>query len=335
MKKVRKKIGKRNESVFIVIPTIRDLEFLKDWKDQFRDATIVICEDRPKKSVKIPEVGKKVYHYSWREIDKDLGNDGWIIPRKVSGIRNYGFIQAYRLGADVIITLDDDCFPIPGHNLIEGHLRNLSLRVPKNWTNTYPDVRHMYTRGMPYLNRSEAPVMLSHGLWTNVLDHDGPTHLQHLKFKAEFAEHFLQIIPQGAYFPMCSMNLAFRREITPIMYFPLMGEDNQGNKWGYDRFDDIWAGIFAKKIMDHLSYAAINGSPFVEHRKASDPFKNLQKEAKGIEVNEEVWKNVSDLTLTSKNMKSSYRRIAKNLSFKNTEYGLSLKKAMNIWLDLF
>lgn len=326
---------KNKENIFIVIPTIRDLEFLDDWKDQFRETTIIVCEDRPQKSIKIPPIGKKIYHYSWKEIDADLGKDSWIIPRKVSAIRNYGFLQAYRMGADIIITIDDDCYPVKNHHLIENHLRNLSLSMPKKWVNSYPDARHLFTRGMPYLNRDEQPIMLSHGLWTNVLDHDGPTHLQHLRFRAEFAEHFMQIIPNGAYFPMCSMNMAFRHKITPLMYFPLMGEDREGNKWGYDRFDDIWAGIFAKKIMDHLGYGVINGSPFVEHRKASDPFKNLQKEAKGIEMNEKIWKAVDSVKLTENNVIGCYQELVEKIQFPNGRYFKKLIEAMTTWLKLF
>lgn len=322
-------------SVALVIPTIRDLTFLKDWEDQFRDVTLFVCEDRPNKSVFVPKIGKKTYHYSWHEIETDLGKNAWIIPRKVSAIRNYGFLQAYRLGFKYIITLDDDCFPVKDHPLVELHSHNLSISVPQKWTNTYPDSRHLYTRGMPYTNRQEQPVMLSHGLWTHVLDHDGPTHLQHLHFHAKFAEHFLQILPSGSYFPMCSMNVAFRREITPIMYFPLMGENAQGKKWGYDRFDDIWAGIFAKKIMDHLRYGAVNGAPFVEHRKASDPFKNLQKEAKGIEMNEIIWQATDKVQLTQKTPATCYLELAKKIQFPNEPYFRKLKKAMKIWAELF
>lgn len=320
---------------FIVIPTIRDLDFLDAWSEQFADTEIIVCEDRPKKSVSVPDVGQKTYHYSWREIDDDLGEDSWIIPRRVSAIRNYGFLKAYQMGADVIITLDDDCYPVPNHNLVDLHLQNLSLETPQKWTNTYPDARHMYTRGMPYLNRQQATVMLSHGLWTNVLDFDGPTHLQNLDFKAQFSEHFLQIIPQGSYYPMCSMNLAFNREITPLMYFPLMGQDKEGNKWGYDRFDDIWAGIFSKKIMDHLGLGVVNGAPFVEHRKASDPFVNLVKEAKGIGVNEEVWKAVDDVQLESTTCINLYQELADKLPDFDQKYFKKLKSAMKIWGELF
>lgn len=322
------------EKVFIVIPTIRDLKFLNDWKEQFAETYIIVCEDRPEKTLKLPKIGKKIYHYSWKEIDQELGKDGWIIPRKVSGIRNFGFIKAYELKADIVITIDDDCYPVKNHPLVELHQRNLSLSVPKNWTNTYPDARYMYTRGMPYLNRKEAQVMVSHGLWTNALDFDAPTHLQHLDFKAELAEHFLQIIPQNSYYPMCSMNLAFKREVIPLMYFPLMGENKEGKKWGYDRFDDIWAGIFSKKIMDHLGYSVLNGVPFVEHRKASNPFTNLQKEARGIKTNEDLYQQVEKVKLTKKNPKDAYGELVSKLDLKG-DYFVKLKEAINIWLDLF
>ena len=93
----------KKEKIFIVIPTIRDLSFLKEWKKQFANVRIIVCEDRPQKSIKIPKVGKEIHHYSWQEIDDDLGKDSWTIPRKVSAIRNYGFLKAHQMGADIIM----------------------------------------------------------------------------------------------------------------------------------------------------------------------------------------------------------------------------------------
>ncbi len=323
------------DKVFLIIPTIRDVDMLKAWKNKVEGCQIIVVEDHQKKTVKIPQVGQKIYHYSWQDIDQELGKDSWIIPRRVSAIRNYGFLKAYQMGADIIITLDDDCYPVENHNLIKGHIRNLSLSSPKKWTNTYPDHRFMFTRGMPYFNRKKQPVMLSHGLWTNVLDLDAPTQLQHLEFRAKFAQHFLQIIPQHAYYPMCSMNLAFRAEITPIMYFPLMGEDTKGKKWGYDRFDDIWAGIFSKKIMDHLGYGVVNGAPFVRHDKASNVFSNLKKEAKGIEANEHLWELVDKVELESQKVDECYQELAEKIKWPNSKYFRKLKQAMIIWPKLF
>lgn len=101
------------------------------------------------------------------------------------------------------------------------------------------------------------------------------------------------------------------------------------------RFDDIWAGVFAKKIIDHLELAAVNGSPFVEHRKASNVFKNLQKEAKGIEVNEILSEQPEKLTLKSKTLQDCYFELSKKIIFPKEEYFDRLKKAMTIWPQLF
>ena len=131
------------------------------------------------------------------------------------------------------------------------------------------------------------------------------------------------------------MNLAFNREITPLMYFPLMGEDNQENKWSYNRFDDIWCGIIAKKIMDHLGLGVVNGVPFVEHRKASDVFKNLENEAIGIKMNEKFWQLVDEVALKENNVIDCYKELAKKIKFPNEPYFAKLKKAMILWISLF
>ncbi len=55
----------------------------------------------------------------------------------------------------------------------------------------------------------------------------------------------------GSYFPMCSMNLAWRPEFTAAMYFLLMGPDQP-----FDRFGDIWGGVLAKRVADHLGLAS-------------------------------------------------------------------------------
>ena len=56
----------------IVVPTIRDVTFLEDWREEFEPHKIIICEDRPNKSVKLPK-GFNIDHYSWNEIDTELG----------------------------------------------------------------------------------------------------------------------------------------------------------------------------------------------------------------------------------------------------------------------
>lgn len=105
--------------------------------------------------------------------------------------------------------------------------------------------------------------------------------------------------------------------------------------WGYDRFDDIWAGIFAKKIIDHLGYAVVSGSPFIEHRKASDTTENLIKEQKGMATNQILWKATDEVQLTQKTPAGCYRELAMNIKFPDTLYFDSLRKAMVLWAKLF
>ena len=88
-------------------------------------------------------------------------------------------------------------------------------------------------RGVPYFARARRQrCVLSHGLWTNVIDYDAVTQLTQVRQPSDvgFPE---QTIARGSYFPMCGMNLAWRPELTPAMYFLLMGKD-----WGVDRFGD-------------------------------------------------------------------------------------------------
>jgi hypothetical protein len=321
--------------VFIVIPTTRNLNFLGFWGDAFKDCHLLIVEDHPKKKINPPEAQYlSVDHYSWKDIHDDFGPEEWIFSRRNAGIRCYGFWKAYQKKADVIITIDDDCYPTED-NFIKKHLRNLSARAPESWFATFPDPKHMFTRGFPYRIRNQKKVIVSHGLWSNKIDLDGKNQLLYPDINIPPYPPIRQFIPPGMYFPMCSMNLAFIRDATPLMYFPLMGFDKEGIYWGYDRFDDIWAGIFVKKITDHLCYAIVNGSPFVEHRKASDALKNKLREAQGIKINEYLWRAADNVNLTKTTPTECYKELAQKIEFPKEAYFVKLKQAMTIWAELF
>lgn len=333
----------RKNKIFIIIPTIRNLEFLRYWKDEFKDCFGIIIEDNYKKSISLPKNSfKKIYYFNWQNIDSDLGKNSWIISRKNAGIRIYGFLKAYQLGAEVIITLDDDCYPIENQNFVNQHLFNLSLKAPAdNWFSTYPHKKFNFTRGYPYHVRNKKEVVVSHGLWTNKLDLDAKTEIK-LKNLNEpiLSKNYLQFIPKDFFFPLCSMNFAFKAKITPILFFPMMGYDKDGNKWPFDRYDDIWAGIFAKKVLDHLNLSVVNGIPFIDHRKASDVRLNLEKEKLGMIINEYLYKQVAKIKLTKKDLKEAYLELFDKIDFsakvfQQKDYFVKLKEAVRIWIDLF
>ena len=329
-------MSKNNPKVFLVIPTIRNLVFLKEWKDEFANCHLIVVEDNKEKTINPKNLRfASITHYCHSNIEEDFGKNSWIFSRKNAGIRCYGFWKAFRMKADVIITLDDDCYPIE-KNFVKQHLANLNFKSTKNWFPTYPHPLWMYTRGFPYSVRNKLPAMISHGLWSGALDLDAKTEVKLKKLLNEKPYPSLrQIIPFGYFYPMCSMNFAFKKEITPLMYFPMMGSDNKGKKWSYNRYDDIWAGIFSKKIMDHLQMSVINGSPFIEHRKASKPSRNLKEESQGMKINESLWNNVNNVELTNNNPKDCYIELSQKINFPKNKYFEKLRQAMIIWANLF
>lgn len=304
----------------LVVPTIRKDcidEFLDAWKSM--DWKIIVIEDNPKLTFGINDVEC----YSWQEIDEELGDKSWIISRHDCAIKCFGFWKAYKMGADYIFALDDDVFPIDS-NHIEKHIDNLEKTT--RWTESVLGYR---TRGIPYINKGYlSNVVLSVGLWEGTPDFDAISVLNG-NTDIILPEHN-RLIPKGQYFPQCGMNLCFRREITPMMYFPLMGDGQP-----YHRFDDIWCGIITKKIMDHLDLHVSVGKPFVYHTKASNVFANFSKESPGIVANEQFWETIDNIQLTENSVIGCMHEIGKSLQDSNDHYLIKLGDAIITWASLF
>lgn len=291
----------------LVVPTNRPerlYDFLDAWSPWPWDKVLII-EDGPEITFDPSAAdgegrrydAERIHTYSWNEIEASLP-EAWIISRRDSAIRSYGFWKAWEIGADYIFTLDDDCFPFVEDSLplVEGfvcrHVDN--LETTPAWQSTVPGLR---VRGLPYANTGTLRnVCVSVGLWVGHPDIDAVQSLA----RAVPAEDAVlkrglssRVMPNDQYFPMSGMNLAFRREVACLMYFPPMGLDSP-----YARFDDIWCGLVLQRICRHLRYAIVCGQPLVEHKRASDPFVNLVKEAPGIGANEHIWEFVDAVELT-------------------------------------
>lgn len=309
--------------------------FLSEWRDDFADVRIIVVEDNPEATFAIEGCD----HYSWRDIDAELGDRAWIIPRRTSACRSYGFLKALQGGADLIWTLDDDCYPEDG--LRGRYLENVcdlfAEDLPNdNWYNTLPFQYRMFPRGYPYGVRDERqPVMVHHGLWSSHPDFDGMTQKANPEFRLPSATA-IDRIPTGKLFPMCVMNLAFRAEMVPAMYMLLMGCRQDGEtRWSVDRFDDIWAGLFVKRICDHFGYAVTSGWPSIRHSKASNADTNIRLEAAGVRIHEGFWRYVRDIPLTADTVAGCYWQLATAVAcFSGTQYWRHLGEAMGIWADL-
>jgi reversibly glycosylated polypeptide/UDP-arabinopyranose mutase len=253
--------------ITVIVPTIRSecyKRFAKEWEEMYRkhNFQIVVVEDGDKPLVDGKFGAKNI-----------MGKYSDLIYNKSDVVRNLGFIYAKKeYDPDIYITLDDDVTPLG--NTIQDHIDALSMTFPKHWMSTASE----YVRGIPYNVRKERECVVSHGVWEGVYDYDAPTQLVRGNPKVDF---YKGAVPHGVYFPLCGMNLAFKEHMLPYMYLAPMG-----HKVGIDRFGDIWLGIELKKVCDKNNWAIATGYAKVFHDKASNVYKNLQKEAKGLEMND-------------------------------------------------
>ena len=313
----------------VVVPNhLPHLDFLAEWRDHLYGVPVIVVQDVGDKPKLPPGLDVTVVDHD--DIANDLGDDAWIIPSQTSACRSYGYWLAWQRRPDMILTLDTDCYP-DGSDLIGGHAANLGRSATIDWVNSGPG-EVMY-RGFPYEVRGRSPVMLSHGLWSQVPDLDAATWLHQRDLRLPHAGT-TATIPRWSFFPMCGMNLAWRAELTPAMYFGIFGP-----AYGFDQFDDIWAGVLVKRVLDHLGYAAVSGHPSVQHRKQSNVYVNLVKQAPGMSMNEHWWRAVRDIPLTATTVAGTYRQLIEGLPDKIEDepdgWTAKFRRAALLWLELF
>ncbi len=215
------------------------------------------------------------------------------------------------------VFLDDDTAPHEDFDFFGTHLDHLDSRKEvehvssdESWVNVLYqnfDRHELYPRGYPYAAMDEeveveeketGEIIASQGLWTNIPDLDAVRILmdgdlrgqaQTLTRKEDFKGNFAAA--EGNYLTVCSMNLAFKREVIPAFYqFPM-----DDNEWEIGRFDDIWSGLTLKKAADMLGKSVINGFPLCIHNKAErSTFSDLNNEVPALELNEHFWEALEE-----------------------------------------
>lgn len=319
--------------------------WLDAWRCQLKETRVILVEDSPSKNFDLNTTGYSHFeHYAWNDIDRDLGGNSWIIPRRSSAVKSYGFLKAT---GDITWTLDDDCFPEPTFDWCN-YVRSIEATMTyglseHEWTNTLPSESLLFPRGYPYDIRNNKPVKVWHGLWSNIPDLDGVTALDYPEFRTDPVIG-VKVIPHGKMFPMCGMNLAFKPEMLPAMYFQLQGHEHTSSgleKMPFDRFDDIWAGLFVKKVLDHKGWLAVSGGPSIVHTKESDPQARVTKEAPGIKVHEHLWRHVANISLSDfTTVGDCYLVLANGIEEFAREdtarkyYWYKLARAMRTWTEL-
>ena len=253
--------------IAVVVPTVRPerlAEFLERWKwlfDRHRCRLVVVHHGEPPR-VESTDALRDGLNTEWHSQGPEhvcQHHAEWLFYH-TDAVRNIGFLAALKRWPDtqVILTLDDDVYPELDTDPIEDHLEALQMRVPISWFSTASE----YMRGFPYGVRSEAEVVVSHGVWSGVHDYDGPTQLVN---GVKLATFYRGPVPKGCLTPVCGMNLAFKVSVLPWVYFAPMGRGMDGVPVGYHRFADIWMGIGLKRELDRTGQAMVSGYSRVFH----------------------------------------------------------------------
>jgi hypothetical protein len=268
--------------------------------------------------------GSAAKFYSWDEIPE------WI-PRKTDMIRSWGIYQAWKADSKYTLTLDDDV--LPRGDIFEAYEEVFDAGAV---CSRYLDVGALTTfpgqlRGFPFRDRNLAEVAVQYGGWDGVLDYDAPTQLAKTPHGHHLFQKMVLPVPRGVPVTTCIMNAAWRTKYAPIMWqLPLF----QGR---YNRFGDIWSGLFQKKVLDALGKVmVINGKASVAHKRASDPHQNLLKERPGIPVNEKVWDRIGEIPLAD-NQLMAYKWVTGAFAGHGVDlaYAQHFLKARDEWLALF
>jgi hypothetical protein len=275
--------------------------------------------------------------------DQGISEFADLVPAASHAQTSFGLLYLWANDFEYGMFVDDDTLPHADVDFFGTHLANLAfegeieaVRSDERWVNVLyqnADEHGLYPRGYPYSAMGERidttteyvdDVVATQGLWTNVpdldavrilLDGDLQGQAQTRTTAEDFGSDF--VAAEGQYLTVCSMNLAFRREVVPAFYQLPMDD----NPWEVGRFDDIWSGVFLKRACDALGKQIYNGGPLCEHNKvARSTFGDLTNEVPGLELNEHVWELVDDVGTDPETFAGVYREMADALLEADVDY---------------
>jgi len=324
--------------VAVIIPSMRGPMCLENFLEIAPDNVDFIVINQEKMD--------KKYEKTIEFTDKEAFAKSWIFNRVTK--RNFGFLYAYKQNYDVLITLDDDCFPT-SKTFFEEHLNRLNslgsdyFSTLSAFDNVPEKVKEYGARGYP-TDGKKYPIVINQGLWIGDLDLPATTIDNILNSKdgkispplsteSKVVNDF--VIPKDQLATFCGMNVSFRKEVLPALSWTYQEPDGDG----VARYDDIWAGLIVKIILDKLEKRMSAGFPVIRHTKGKrNVGKDIEYEVKGDPINSYLWKNLPNLTLEKDDYHSCFLEVADWLekAADSTErvFLKKISKAMYEWVRL-
>lgn len=286
-----------------VIASVRkfDLEFLRE----LNNTDVIIVDDSPEPRMDRSLMQPDWHRANWMIVDrKDRlsilpPQVDTMIPIKSPSCKNVGLYIAHQAGYKTVMILDDDCdtraspdfvrkIPI-GKTCLYRKVTNSNYGKP-TWYNPMRTIdKTQYSRGFPYAYRSDhykktatnnivpAISMFNEGLWINTPDTNGiDKFYKEDTYLVEERPQYNVLVDQSIYVPISIMNIQMHSKLLPAFYQP--PDYHVYDKFYVRRHDDVWSGMFLKRLMDLAGDSFTIGEPVIYHDKKPDPTKETVAE---------------------------------------------------------
>lgn len=268
------------------------------------------------------------------------------IPRNSDNRRNVGYLMALRDGADIVISIDDDNYCLPGVDFVGTHVSAIRDKVSSShlqldrvstsrWFNNcsllWPTVGH--PRGFPYFARencstwnvahedNKLEVCINEGLWLGDADLDAISWIAGPKKVTRHQPPASIVLGEDSWCPINSQNTAVRRDAMAAYYFVLD-----------PRFGDIFGGYFALKCAKRLGLTARFGTPLVEHKRNTHHYlSDAQREIDSIVMLEKLLPSLLEYRLSGSSFGDAYLCLADFIAEQGAVWYVETARLMRQW----
>ncbi len=298
----------------VIMPSIRVPQNLNAWAKLLNEDDMIIVagnERSPHEDIEVALVKAAVTYVGvsfeyLRPSDKSCTEtfiNEFIEPNHTHR-RNLALLEALRSDANMIVTIDDDNFPVGADWLTRAQTL---LLTPNNartvavsasgWYNPgdlcTPPVTH---RGYPLSQRQQPQFVSAHdanderigvvaGLWLGDPDIDALE-----RIVVDPMVHGIRqsmTLARGTWGPFDSQSTAVHRDLAPLMF---MWTD-------VGRYDDIWCSYLMRAIMDATGWHVTYGEPLVrQERNPHNLLRDLKDELFGYEHTEDLCAFLRDVS---------------------------------------
>jgi hypothetical protein len=348
----RKKLNStaHNRKISVVVTSIFDGKFLTYYTKKASEervvsrTKIIVIPDKKTPSTLyqkceiLKDMGYDIVCPTIEEQDgllKKLGNIINIVPYNSDNRRNIGYLMAYESGDEILISIDDDNFPIEKvpyfkqHDIVaSGKLKHSTIRTKNGWLNNcsllnFKNSYTAYPRGFPYYARfkdetkkakklgANLEIHINAGLWLKDPDVDAITWLSLMPKVTSFKETSV-VLAENTWTPINTQNTALNRVVIPSYWFVKMGYRISG--LSIDRYGDIFSGYFAQACAKHLGFGIRVGHPVVNHiRNSHNYIKDINQELACIVVLEDILKWLTEVKLDGSTYSEAYLSLASQM----------------------